>query len=418
MTKPVVAKGGELMARFRWGVVLAMAGLALGAGSAIAQDDMTVAGGPKVVAETPAQAEQMARLEAIRANPEGTISELMARWAPPEGASQLETALRAAGPGKLYAVSRATSFKEVERILLGPAAGRPFNGAVTNTLGDTTQDFVYTPVSPCRIFDTRSGTGEFAGPITAGNSKQFYVYGSAGDIAPQGGSATGCPAPAGKGEPRGVHMNLTVVPVSGQGNARVYPADEAPPTSSSVNFKLGTNIANALTVKTYVSFGPKEIAVYVAVSDAHVVGDVLGYYYDASTPSFMASTSSTQTVPDNTETTVVFETEDHDTGADYNSTTGIFTVPETGLYDVGCHLVFSGIPAGTSRVNIYLKRNSGDLTVTWGTDVANETIMPRMVMGTWQLTAGDTIACNAFLQTTGASGSVTFPSYFFATRVR
>jgi hypothetical protein len=130
-------------------------------------------------------------------------------------------------------------------------------------------------------------------------------------------------------------MNLSVVPVGAQGNVRVYPADEATPTASSINFKYGTNIANALTVKTYVSFGPKEIAVYVAVSDAHVVGDVLGYYYDASTPSFMATTLSGQTVPDDTDTTVVFETEDHDTGSDYNSSTGIFTVPETGLYNVG-----------------------------------------------------------------------------------
>jgi hypothetical protein len=155
----------------------------------------TQAGGPKVVAETPAQAEQLARLEAIRANPEGAISELMARRAPSEAASQLETALRAAGPGRLYAVSRATSFKELGRILLGAAAERPFNDAVANTLGDTTQDFVYTPVSPCRFFDTRSGTGEFAGPITGGNSKQSYVYGGAPDIAPQGGSAKVFPPP-------------------------------------------------------------------------------------------------------------------------------------------------------------------------------------------------------------------------------
>jgi hypothetical protein len=40
-------------------------------------------------------------------------------------------------------------------------------------------------------------------------------------------------------------------------------------------------------------------------------------------------------------------------------------------------------------VNIYLKRNSGDLAVTWGTNAANETIMPRMVTGIWQLTADD-----------------------------
>jgi hypothetical protein len=407
------------MTRCRWGVLVAMAGLLLGVGSAVAQDDMIAAGGPKVVAENPAQSEQSRRLEAIRSDPEGTIAELMGRWAPAEGASQLETALRAAGPGKLYQVSRAGSFKEVERILLGAAAGAPSLGVIPNTLGDTTQDYVFTAVTPCRIFDTRN----IGAPIAAGGTMEFYVYGGAPDIAPQGGEAAGCPAPAGKGEPRAVHMNLTVVPVGAQGNVRVYPADVATPTASSVNFKLGTNIANALTVGTYVSFGPKEIEVFVAVSDAHVVGDVLGYYYDAATPSFMAGRTTTQTVPDGVETTVIFDTEDHDTGADYNPGTGIFTVPETGLYNVSCHLQYSAIPVGTSRVNIYLKRNAGDLAVTFGNNQADDDVVPRMLTGTWRLTAGDTIRCNAFLQTPGGSGSLYGTAserntYFSATRVR
>ena len=50
---------------------------------------------------------------------------------------------------------------------------------------------VYSPVPPCRIFDTRN-TG---GPIAAGTSEDFYVYGDATTMFAQGGNPAGCPAP-------------------------------------------------------------------------------------------------------------------------------------------------------------------------------------------------------------------------------
>jgi hypothetical protein len=396
------------MTRCRRGVLLAVAGLLLAGGSAIAQDDMVAAGGPRSVALAPAEAEQLARLAAIRSNPEAAVSELVARWAPADGASQLEVALRAAGPGKLYQLSSAKSFEEVERILLGPGAD-----VAPNFLGDTTQDYVFTPVTPCRIFDTRNISG--GTPITAGNSQEFYVYGS---VSAQGGEATGCAPPAGKGEPRAVHINLTVVPVGAQGNVRVYPANATTPTASSVNFKLGTNIANALTVGTYYSIGPREIEVYVAVSDAHVVGDVLGYYYDGGTMGFMARRTTTQDIPSATTTTVVFNTEDYDLGSDYSTTTGIFTVPMTGRYNVNCHLLFGAVPASVSRLNAYLYRNASQIAASWGDNAGDNQFVPRIISGTWSLAAGDTLTCRAFVS--GATVDVhqdSGYSYFSAVQV-
>jgi hypothetical protein len=87
-----------------------------------------------------------------------------------------------------------------------------------------------------------------------------FVYGTGLDTI-QGGDPAGCPAP--QGEPRGVHLNLTVVPVGTQGNVRVYPANVATPGASAVNFKLGTNIANALTVQTFYDLASEEIQVFV-----------------------------------------------------------------------------------------------------------------------------------------------------------
>ncbi len=398
------------MRRFRWMALVAITGLLVGSGLASAQDRGVP--GEDHAAATAARAEQ-ARLAAIQANRDRTISELMGMWAPHEGASQLEVALQAASARQLLQVSEAGSFAEVEKVLLGETAGAP--SAVPNTLGDTTQDYVFTPVTPCRIFDTRNAGGAFA----ANTTREFYVYGPAGDITPQGGNAAGCPAPAGKGEPRAVHIQVSVVPVGSPGNVRVYPANVTTPNTSVISFISGLNFSNALTVGTYVAFGPKEIEVYVGNASAHVIADVMGYYYDAATPSFMASSSADTTVPDFTETTVIFDVEDHDTGADYNNTTGIFTVPETGLYNVSCHLQYGSIPTGTTRVNIYLKRNAGNLAVTFGNNLANDDFLPRMLTGTWQLTAGDAISCNAFLNTPGGSGSVSsLYSFFSATRVR
>jgi hypothetical protein len=258
------------MKRVRWTTVLALAGVLVVGGVAVAQDRVGAVGA--VVAQDGATAfvDEAARIQADRA---GIISELMGMWAPARGAFQLEIALQRASAAKLLQVSRAGSFEEVERILLGATAGAPFGEFVPNALGDTDQDYLYTPVTPCRIFDTRN----VGGSIPAGGTRDFYVYGGGLDII-QGGDPAGCPAP--KGEPRGVHLNVTVVPVGAQGNIRVYPADAATPNASAVNFKLGTNIANALTVQSFYSLGPEEIQVFAGAGAAHVLADVLGYYYD------------------------------------------------------------------------------------------------------------------------------------------
>jgi hypothetical protein len=406
-------KGGrEEMTRCRWGVLLAMAGLLLGAGSAVAQEDTIAAGGVGRAAVDAGQSEEARRLAEIQANRDKTISELMGMWAPHEGAYQLEVALRAASPTQLLQVSQAGSFAEVEKVLLGENARTSL--AFPNALGDTTQDYVFTPVTPCRIFDTRNAGGALA----ADTARDFYVYGTT-DISSQGGNPAGCPAP--KGEPRAVHINLTVVPVGDQGNVRVYPQNATTPNASVVNFKLGTNIANALTVGTYYAIGPKEIQVYAAVASAHVIADIMGYYYNVGAGTgvgFMARRTSSQVIPSGTKTTVIFNTADYDLGADYSTSTGVFTAPATGRYNLNCHLLFGAVPAGVTRLNIYLQRNGADFAATWGDNPANNAYVPRMISGTWSFTAGDTVTCNAYVS--GASVSVfqdSGYSYFSAIQV-
>ena len=89
-------------------------------------------------------------------------------------------------------------------------------------VGDSTVDYTYTPVTPCRIVDTRRGGG---GVFSPGQSREYFVYGSVGA---QGGSAI---CSSSKGEPRGVHLNVTAVPVDGTGNFKAFPANVGPPNS-------------------------------------------------------------------------------------------------------------------------------------------------------------------------------------------
>jgi hypothetical protein len=137
-------------------------------------------------------------------------------------------------------------------------------------------DLVFTPVEPCRIVDTRI-PGPVSGMFSPGDRREFAVYGTT-DIANQGGNPAGCPSPG--GEPSAVHMNVAAVPQSGQGHFAVFPADVSPPNASLVNYRTGVqNIANAATIKTFVQVGAGEIEVINRFGFAHLVIDVMGYYY-------------------------------------------------------------------------------------------------------------------------------------------
>ena len=255
------------MRRFRWTALVAIVGLLLGSGLAGAQEHGVT--GEDLAMTAAAQAEQ-ARLAEIQANRDKVVSELMGIWAPHEGAYQLEVALRAATSEQLLRASKAQNYAEVEKALLGEDAGT--SSFLPNSIGDTTQDYVFTPVTPCRIFDTRNVGGAFA----AGEAREFYVYGTT-DISSQGGNASGCASP--RGEPRAVHLQISVVPVGSPGNVRVYAANVTTPNTSVISFVSGLNFSNAVTVGSYYSGGPREIEVYVGNTSAHVIADVMGYYY-------------------------------------------------------------------------------------------------------------------------------------------
>jgi len=113
----------------------------------------------------------------------------------------------------------------------------------------------FVPLAPSRILDTRS-----SGKVVGGSPPSVPVWARAG--VPDGAS--------------GVVMNVTVTEPTGVGYVSVYPADQAAPTVSNVNFIPGETIPNTVVTKLG-SNGAVKIGTNPG-NQTHVIFDVQGYY--------------------------------------------------------------------------------------------------------------------------------------------
>lgn len=138
------------------------------------------------------------------------------------------------------------------------------------TFGDDATNLVYFPVQPCRIFDSRFGTGVNLGPISG--YRNIYVNGG---FAAQGGAAAGCSIPT---DPAALALNVVAVTPSGAGYIKMYPYTSAEPNASILNFTPGQNLANGLIVSQCQICG-LDLTFAVFSASADVVIDVLGYFW-------------------------------------------------------------------------------------------------------------------------------------------
>ena len=143
---------------------------------------------------------------------------------------------------------------------------------LAKALGSAAADLVYTPVTPCRILDTRVA----GGAVAAGGTRDFNaVVGSGGNFGSQGGSATDCGVVA-AGQAAAV-INLTAVTPAGAGYATAYPFGSTRPLASSVNYTAGAIVNNSIVVKLPSPLTTKDFTVYTfAASD--FVADIVGTY--------------------------------------------------------------------------------------------------------------------------------------------
>lgn len=141
-------------------------------------------------------------------------------------------------------------------------------------LGTLDKDLVFTPITPCRLFDTRVSQGGTGG-IFAGGTKGFAVWGQT-SFASQGGAASNCGLTA-NADTAAVAVNLTVVMPTAGGYITAYPAGVALPTAATVNFNAGDIKGNFTIVKVQQTGVAPNLNIYSS-STTDVVGDVVGFY--------------------------------------------------------------------------------------------------------------------------------------------
>jgi hypothetical protein len=188
-------------------------------------------------------------------------------------ATDLQGALMKLAPEDLLAASDATSEKAMMEII---ATGRRepallpaqvSDKGTAERLGDGFGDLVYTPVTPCRIADTR-----VAGGLIAGNStRTFDLDGT--DLTAQGGSSTGCGIPFGAAT--AAALTITVTGPQGGGFLTAWGLGTQP-FSAALTYAAGETTSN-MTIVPDVPGGGNDFSLY-AYSSTHAVVDVVGYF--------------------------------------------------------------------------------------------------------------------------------------------
>lgn len=222
----------------------------------------------------PQETEYRESLKEIERNRGAYVSALLGKW----HAAALEkgfhpnwqiegfSKLRTLPAERLLAANGAETFETFSEIA---GIGAP-------VFGDLAADLVYTPITPCRVLDTRFAVSPWNGPIPGNASINFQVNDSFGAIPSQGGNPAGCPQMPTIGEPSAVAVTLTVVPQAA-GDLRAYAYSGPTPLASVLNYSPGSVLANTTIVPSCQACGP-DITVLVDVGATHIIADVVGYF--------------------------------------------------------------------------------------------------------------------------------------------
>ncbi|MDP1804746.1 MAG: hypothetical protein Q8K72_06245, partial [Acidimicrobiales bacterium] len=122
--------------------------------------------------------------------------------------------------------------------------------------GTSATGATYHPVTPSRILDTRDGTG----PLGAAAVMEVQVAGRAG-VPASGVSA--------------VVTNVAVTGPTAMSFLTAFPAGEALPLASNLNFRPGQTVPNLVVAKQGAG---GRMAIYNAAGTTHVIADVAGWF--------------------------------------------------------------------------------------------------------------------------------------------
>lgn len=206
--------------------------------------------------------------------------ELLARWQPvvvarygadaAGWAERMQSTLASADMGNLELAASAATFEQMNAALLGGAAGGAADGGSRPAaLGQPGVDLVYTPVTPCRIADTRV----VGGPIAASSTRSFAAY-TTTDFSAQGGGMGDCDLPE---NASAITVKLTAVRPPVDGFLTAFPFGETQPLASSLNYTQGLISSDESHVRLCRPACASGFNVF-SFGESDVVIDVTGYF--------------------------------------------------------------------------------------------------------------------------------------------
>jgi hypothetical protein len=178
------------------------------------------------------------------------------------------------GEGEVFLGSAATTTDALGRSQFSISVpqvppDRRVTGTATDALGNTSEFSACSPlatsfytITPCRLADTRLGTGPQGGPALIANSdRTFPIAGSCG-----------IPATA-----RSVAFNFTVTQPSYPGHLTIYPAGTPLPLASTLNYGIDQTRANNAVVALG-SLGDVSVYCGQTTGMTHFIIDAVGYF--------------------------------------------------------------------------------------------------------------------------------------------
>ncbi|HLX30408.1 MAG TPA: hypothetical protein VKV24_18165 [Casimicrobiaceae bacterium] len=192
---------------------------------------------------------------------------------------ELRSRLMALRADRLLAATLAGTLDGVREVLGVADAGTRPGLQQTKALGDSSIDVVYTPVTPCRLVETR---GTFAAvyqgdgspshkaiPFTPNEIRSYTVQGGNGVCLTQ--------LPAGL-EPSAVQLQVFGIPTTSRsGDIEILPQGASFGSTATMVY-VGSIAFNTVSTAARVNLANNEISVQVRGGGAHLAIDVVGYF--------------------------------------------------------------------------------------------------------------------------------------------
>jgi hypothetical protein len=188
-------------------------------------------------------------------------------------AVQLRTLLDGMRADHLLAASLAGSLDGLREVLGGALPASKSGSVDPKALGDTGADIVYTPVTPCRLVETRVGYAAVyagAGPFTGGEVRTYTAA---------GGNAVCLSQLPASLHPSALQLQVFGLPInaSANGDIEVLPQGAAFGNTATLVY-LGSVLVASASTTALVNIANNQISVQVRGGGANVAIDVVGYF--------------------------------------------------------------------------------------------------------------------------------------------